>query len=388
MLSNARLDDGRLVDILVADGRIEAVEPAGVAPPDATNLGGRLVCAGLVDGHIHLDKTMLGLAWQPHRPGETVAERIGEEKRVLRGLALPTVERAAALVRQAVAHGTVRMRCHVDVDPQVRLANLHAILEVRERFADAVDIQVVAFPQSGILAAPGTLDLLDAALGEGADLVGGLDPAGVDGDVAGHLDAVFGLASRRGVGVDIHLHDPGNLGAFELRQVAERARASGMAGRVAVSHAFALGTLDELEFGATAEALGRGGVAIMTNGPGPMPMPPVKRLMRHGVVVFAGSDNIRDAWSPYGDGDMLGRATLVGYRSGFLTDVDLRLAFDMASGVAAAALGFAGHAVRVGAAADLVALDAAHVPEAVAARPGGRSVFRRGRAVAAGGKFL
>ena len=95
-------------------------------------------------------------------------------------------------------------------------------------------------------------------------------------------------------------------------------------------------------------------------------------------MVFAGSDNIRDAWSPYGNGDMLERAMLIGYRAGFLADDDLRLAFDMASGIAAAAMGFPGHAVRVGAAADLVVLDAAHVPEAVAARPGERLVVRRG----------
>jgi len=377
VLAGGRLDDGRLVDITIADGLIAAIDPAGPTR-EGVPLGGRLVCAGLVDGHIHLDKTMLGLGWQPHRPGDTVAERIAEENVALRGLKLSTVERASALVRQAVAHGTTLMRCHVDVDPQVRLGNLHAILEVRARFADAIDIQIVAFPQSGILAAPGTADLLDAAVADGADLVGGLDPAGIDGDVAGHLDAVFAVATRRGVGVDIHLHDFDTLGAFELRQIAERSQAAGMQGRVAVSHAFALGMVDGDEFARTADALAQGGVAIMTNGPGPVAMPPIKRLMERGVVVFAGSDNIRDAWSPYGNGDMLERAMMIGYRAGFLADDDLRLAFAMASGIAAAAMGFPGHAIRVGASADLVALDAAHVPEAVVARPGGRLVIKRG----------
>ena len=388
VLAGGRLDDGRRVDIAVADGVIAAIEPAGAAPEGAIDLGGRLVCPSFVDGHIHLDKTMLGLGWQPHRPGDSVTERVAEEKEALRGLALPTVERAAALLRQAVAHGTTRMRCHVDIDPQVRLANLHAVLEVRARFAGAVDIQVVAFPQSGVLAAPGTADLLDAAIAEGADLVGGLDPAGIDGDLDGQLVAVFDVAVRHGVGVDIHLHDGGSLGAFELRRIARYASDRGMAGRVAVSHAFALGQVDADEFGRTADALAEASVAIMTNGPGPMPMPPVKRLMQHGVVVFAGSDNIRDAWSPYGNGDMLERAMLIGYRAGFLADADLRLAFDMATGIAARAIGGPEHALRVGAAADLVALAAAHVPEAVAARPGGRMVFKRGRMVAEHGAFL
>jgi len=381
VLAGGRLDDGRLVDISTADGLITAIEPAGDAPPDAINLDGRLVCAGMVDGHIHLDKTLLGLGWRPHRPGDTVAERIAEEKQVLRDERPSVVERASALVRHAVAHGTVRMRCHVDVDPDIGLANLHAIMEVRARFAAWIDIEIVAFPQSGILAAPGTADLLDAAVAEGADLVGGLDPAGIDGDVAGHLSAVFAVAERRHVGVDIHLHDGDSLGAFELRQIAERAHAAGMQGCVAVSHAFALGMVGDPEFGRTADALARGGVAIMTNGPGPAAMPPVKRLMAHGVTVFAGSDNIRDSWSPYGNGDMIERAMMIGYRAGFLADADLRLAMDMASGIAAAAMGVAGHAVRVGAVADLVVLNAAHVPEAVAARPAGRIVFKRGRIV-------
>ena len=116
----------------------------------------------------------------------------------------------------------------------------------------------------------------------------------------------------------------------------------------------------------------------MTKGPGSVAMPPIKRLMERCVVVFAGSDNIRDAWSPYGNGDMLEHAMLIGYRAGFLADDDLRLAFAMASGIAAAAMGSPGHAVRVGAVADFVVLDAATVPEAVVARRGGRLVIKRG----------
>ena len=89
------------------------------------------------------------------------------------------------------------------------LKNLHTILAVRERFRDLVSIQIVAFPQSGVIRSPGTAELLDAAIAEGADLVGGLDPLGIDRDLDGHLDAIFGVASKRGVGIDIHLHDGG-----------------------------------------------------------------------------------------------------------------------------------------------------------------------------------
>jgi cytosine/adenosine deaminase-related metal-dependent hydrolase len=199
---------------------------------------------------------------------------------------------------------------------------------------------------------------------------------------------IFAIAERRGVGLDIHLHDPGPLGCFELRQIAARASAAALAGRVAVSHAFALGGVDETEFGRTAEALARADVAIMTNGPGPVSMPPVKRLIEAGVRVFAGSDNIRDAWSPYGNGDMLERAMLIGYRQGFLDDADLALAFDLVTGAAARVLGLANNSVGVGDFADLAALPAASIPEAVAAHPPRALVMKRGRVVAREGELI
>ena len=111
-------------------------------------------------------------------------------------------------------------------------------------------------------------------------------------------------------------------------------------------------------------------------------MPPVKRLVAAGVTVFAGSDNIRDAWSPYGNGDMLERAMLIGYRQGLLADADLELAFDLANGAAARVLGRSGHAIEVGAAADLVALPAASLAEAVAAHPPRTLVMKGGRVLA------
>jgi cytosine/creatinine deaminase len=230
--------------------------------------------------------------------------------------------------------------------------------------------------------------LLDAAMKEGADLVGGLDPAGIDENVNGHLDAVFAIAERHGAGIDIHLHDPGPLGCFELRQIAACALAAGLAGRVAVSHAYALGGVDEEELTRTLEALARADVAIMTNGPGPVPMPPVRKLVAAGVRVFSGSDNIRDAWSPYGNGDMLERAAWIGYRQGMSADADLELAFDLGNRRSAQVLGLADHGLSIGAAADLVAIPSGSIAEAVASHPPRAMVMKRGRVVAADGAKL
>ena len=390
ILTNARLTDGSLVDLHLAGGTIAAIVPAG--SPSATraetlDCAGHLVSPSFVEGHIHLDKTLIGLPFIPHRAGGTVAARIEAEKSLRRELTLPVTERGGRLIEQIVRFGTGALRSHVDIDTEIGLEGLHALLALKSRYSALVDIEIVAFPQSGILRDPGTADLLDAAMREGATLVGGLDPAGIDGDIGGHLDVVFEVAARHGAGVDIHLHDPGPLGAFELRDIAARTRAAGLDGRVAVSHAFALGAVEDAEFERTAEALARARVAIMTNGPGDGPMPPVRRLAAAGVTVFAGSDNIRDAWSPFGDGDMLGRAMMIGYRQGFRSDEDLAHAFAMATTLPAAVLGLADYGLEVGGRADLVVLAAGSVAEAVAGQPMPRSTIKRGRIVVRDGEW-
>lgn len=390
LLRGGTLPGGRRADVLCENGRIAALDAAlDAVGAELVELDGAMLLPSLVEGHMHLDKTLLGEPWIPHLGGGTVAERIEAEKTIRRELETPLAVRARRLVEQIVALGTGRMRCHADVDAEVGLGGLEALVALREEVAELLDIQLVAFPQSGVTSQPGVPELLGEALGAGADVIGGLDPAGIDGDVDGQLDVVFGLAERHGAPIDIHLHDGGAVGASELRIVASRAAAAGLEGRVVVSHAWALGELDDRELGETAEALARAGVAIMTSAPGSWPMPPVQRLVAEGVEVFAGSDNVRDAWSPLGNGDMLERASLVAYRQGLVADADLELCFSLVTDRAARALGVAGdYGLREGAAGDLVAVRASGVPEAVAAHPQRALVVKRGRIVAREGYLV
>jgi cytosine/creatinine deaminase len=386
LLAGATLPDGTRADVLVADGVIAAVEAPGGAPAagaEQVNLDGTLLSAAFVEGHIHLDKSFVGGGWRPHVPGDALDERIAAEARLLAeaDAEVPVAERALALVRQIAAYGTGWVRSHVDVHTEVGLAGVEMLLALRERCADLVELQIVAFPQRGVIADPGAAALLDAALSAGAEVIGGLDPAGFDGDVDGQLDVIFDLAARHAAGIDIHLHDPGELGTSQLRRIAERTERAGMAGRVAVSHAYALGAVEAGELARTADALARAGVSIMTNAPGTGPMPPVLALRDAGVTVFAGSDNIRDAWWPYGNGDMLERASMIGYRQGLYTDDELRVAWDLATGAAARALGLPDHGIHPGAPAHLVAVEAGGVPEAVAQHPPRRLVLHGGKIV-------
>jgi cytosine/creatinine deaminase len=384
ILANARLPHGCLAGVEIADGLVVAARAPGTAARagERIDLAGKLVAPAFVDGHIHLDKTHWGAPRLAHVEGSSVRERIAAERVQRHRVALPIEAGASALVRALIANGTTRARSHVDIDNDVGLANLEAVLRVREAFSEWIDIQLVAFPQSGVVTEKGAPDLLAAALEAGADLIGGLDPAGFDGDVNGQLDIVFGLAERFGKGVDIHLHDGGETGAAELRDIAERAIAAGMQGRVAVSHAFALGSIAPSLFEATADRLARAEVAIMTSCPPSAPVPPVKALRARGVTVFAGSDNIRDCWSPFGDGDMLRRAAIIAERHEMFTDRELEDAFALATGEADRALGDPRRGLHAGALADLVALEAASIADAVVERPPRSLVIRAGRIAA------
>lgn len=389
--ANARLPKGSQHHIEVEGGRIAALLPISAPPTgkDTIDLGGALVLPPLVDGHIHLDKTLLGLPWVPNQAtGNRVADRIEAERKVRASRTLPETETGSNLVRQIMASGTLHMRTHVDVDNQLGLRNLHEILKVRERFRDLVTIEIVAFPQSGVLRSPGTAELLDAAIREGADLVGGLDPVGIDVDLDGHLDAIFGVAEKHGIGVDIHLHDGGESGIAQMLAIAQRSEAAGLPGKVAISHAFALGSVPTDSAARTADVLAKARIAIMSHGPGGATIPPLKLLKEHGVEVFGGSDNIRDAWSPFGNGDMLDRAMMIAYRANFRHDHELALAFEMVTDAGARVLGLADYGLKAGGPADFVAVEAETLAEAVATRPRRKLVVKAGRVIARDGALV
>ena len=389
VLADVRLADGRAVDILIREGLVADIVPKRTATESGAlriEGEGMLALPGLVDGHMHLDKALAGLPWMPHPAGPTRMSRI-ETERSLRGSLPPVAERASNLAKLCVAHGTTAIRTHVDIDPDNKLTHVHALLDVRESFADVVDIQIVAFPQSGVMRAPGIPDLLEAALEEGADVLGGLDPITIDENLDGQLDTLFAIAERRDVGIDIHLHDAGADGLAEINSLCDRTRASGLNGRVTVSHGFCLGAASASDFARTAEAMAAAGVSLATHGGASSPLPPVKKLRERGVEVFAGNDNVRDTWSPFGNGDMLERAMLLAWRSGYRTDEDLEVALDCASGAGARVLGLVGHGLAVGDRADLITVEAETPGEAVAQRPERGVVLKGGRVVASNGKF-
>lgn len=378
-------------DLLLADGRIAALAPALPGDPSADTVDARglLALPGLADAHAHLDKTLWGQPWRPHRAGPSLMDRILHEREVLGQLGLAPGAQADALLAHLVARGTTHVRTHVDVVLPVGLGALHQVLALREARRDLVELQVVAFPQMGVTSQPGTLALLEQAVKDGAQVLGGLDPMGIDHDPRGQLDGLFDIAARHGCELDLHLHDRGELGAVTIEMVAARVAAAGLRGKVSLSHAFCLGQLEPARLEQMIRLLVDHDIAVMTHAPaGPTPFPPVRQLHEAGVRLFSGSDGVRDTWSPLNNGDMLERAYLIAYRSGFRDDAGLELALAMCSTMGAARMGHPGHGLQVGAPADLLLLPAETAAEAVVMHPQREWVFRRGRVVARAGRCL
>jgi cytosine/adenosine deaminase-related metal-dependent hydrolase len=371
-------------DLLVRNGVFAQIGHGLTDPGDVevVNLGGRLVLPGLVDAHCHLDKTLYGGPWVPHPAGDQLAERIGAERELRSGLGVPDVDRITALLETMVAAGTTYVRSHTDIAPELGLSGVATVREAVERMDGRVSVQQVAFPQYGILREPGTAELLKQALADGVEVVGGIDPAGMDGDPVRHLDVVFGLAGSYGAMVDIHLHDGGSLGTWQLGLVCERTVVAGLQGRVTVSHAYGLGQASPAEQDRLAARLAEAGVTITTAAVYDFPVAPVKRLRAAGVNVACGHDGIRDLWGPYGTGDMLDRAMHLAYRSTFRRDDDIELALDAATLGGAKALGLPAYGLTTGAPADLVVVRAGGPAEAVVRRPVRDLVIKAGRTAA------
>lgn len=382
--------DGKPTDILIRNGHIAAMSPDQTAPAGCATIDGgkAIVLPGLIEAHTHLDKTLWGMGWHPFQAGPTLRDKIDTERRLRREWAIDPHRQAMRQALLSLGHGSTAIRSHVDLDTDWGLAGFEGVAQTRADLAGQIDIQIVAFPQSGLLERPGTLDLMDRALSQGADVVGGLDPCSMDRDPKGHLDAVFGLAERHGKPIDIHLHEPGELGAFSMEMILERVHASGMQGQVTISHAFCLGMPDRDRARALIAELAEARIAIATVATPYRPVPLAEDLRAAGVTLCAGSDGVRDCWGPYGNADMLERAMHLGLRNNLRREEDLEHALSCCTFGGAQVMGLADYGLSEGDRADLVLIEAETVAHAVVSFPPRKLVLKSGRVVARDGQSL
>ena len=380
------------VDVVVRDGIIAALGPdAGAgfdnAAGEVIDGAGQVLFPGLIDAHTHMEKTLAGLPWHRNEHGPLLIDMIENERRVRRDEDIDFHRQTGIHARMAIAVGTTHIRTHSDIDTEIGLRAFEGILRTKEDFRDSLTIQTVAFPQSGMLIRPGTVELLEEALKLGADVMGGLDPCSMDRDPKGHLDTIFALATNYGVDLDIHVHEPGELGAFSIDGILDRVEALGYQRRVVISHAFALGSVDEDRWHGLVERIIRNDVVVMSHGPGGLrSAPSLKKLRAAGVRLCTGNDGIQDAWNPLQRPDMLERAYIMAFRNGLRRDDDIEDLLHTITYDNAAVVGAENYGLAIGNAADLVLVPGENHVEAMVMRRPRTLVMKGGRITARDGE--
>ena len=402
LIRNATLPDGRTgVDLLVRDGRIAAVgeqlfahqpPPADVELIDAE---GWLLSPPFVDAHFHLDSTLSYGLPRVNASG-TLLEGIalwGELKPLLTREAL--VERAMQYCDWAVAKGLLAIRSHVDICDD-RLLAVRALLEVKQRVAPYLDLQLVAFPQDGLLRAPGALANLKRALDLGVDVVGGIphfERTSEQG--AESVRLLCELAAERGLPVDMHCDESDDPLSRHIETLAWHTQRLGLHGRVTGSHLTSMHSMDNYYVSKLLPLIAEAGVHAVANPlinitlqgrhdsyPKRRGMTRVPELLAAGVNVAFGQDCVMDPWYSLGSGDMLEVAQMGLHVAQMTSQAQMRACFDAVTVNAARVMGLDGYGLAVGCHADFVLLQARSPVEALRLRATRLLVVRRGQVLA------
>lgn len=397
VIRNVRTEDhGALVDIAVRDGRIANIGPSlRCEAIEVFDGEGAYACGGFVDTHIHLDKACI-LDRCTICEG-TLAEAVRETARAKAGFTEKDVyARAARVVEKAISHGTVRMRSFVEVDPRAGFRSFEAIKRIKADYAFAVDIEICAFVQDGLTNEPETGAMLETALADGADLIGGCPY--MDPDPTGHVEAIFALAVKHDVAIDFHLDFDLDPGHTQLPAVVAATLRHGWQGRVAIGHVTNLSAMAPPEVLAVADQLAQAGVAL-TVLPAtdlfltgrdrdrlvPRGVAPAHLLASRGVVTSIATNNILNPFTPYGDASLIRMANLYANVAQLSREADLEAVFGMIGQSAARQLG-ATHGITPGGEATIVLIDGdgpisavREVSRVIAGWRRGRKSFDNGR---------
>jgi len=389
-LRTCRLPDrAEPVDLAIAGGRIREVGAASGPARETIDVAGRLVTPGLVDSHMHLDKALL--TERVAGSAETAAEAIrltGAAKRAF--TAADIAGRARRVLDLAVAAGTTAMRAHVEVDPIVGLMGMGAMLALKREYAPAVDLQLCAFAQEGILQAPPTETLLRRALEMGADLIGGCPYN--DTDARRHIEVVFALAAEFGVDADFHVDFSDEPEHLHVREIVRQTIRAGWQGRVAAGHLTELAALPGPEQAALVAELAAARIGVIS-----LPLTdlylmgrrdelnvrrgltPIRRLLEAGVPVALASNNVRNPFTPIGTADPA-HLTFVAAVAAHMGTRDLIR--DLVATVTthpARILNLRDYGCGAGCRADLVVWECERLDEIVMALPPRRLVVKGGR---------
>ncbi|MBY3417275.1 amidohydrolase family protein [Rhizobium laguerreae] len=400
IVRNANLPDGRTgIDIGIQGGKIIAVErnlPAQAGEEiDAT---GRLVSPPFVDPHFHMDAT-LSLGLPRMNVSGTLLEGIalwGELRPIVTKEEL--VDRALRYCDLAVTQGLLFIRSHVDTsDP--RLVTVEALIEVREKVAPYIDLQLVAFPQDGYYRSPGAIDALNRALDMGVDIVGGIPHfERTMGEGTASVEALCRIAADRGLPVDMHCDETDDPLSRHIETLAADTIRFGLQGRVAGSHLTSMHSMDNYYVSKLIPLMAEAEINVIPNPlinimlqgrhdtyPKRRGMTRVRELMDAGLNVSFGHDCVMDPWYSMGSGDMLEVGHMAIHVAQMAGIDDKKKIFDALTVNSAKTMGLEGYGLEKGCNADLVILQASDTLEALRLKPNRLAVIRRGKVIARSG---
>jgi len=401
LIKDARIRGCRSTqDVAILGGRVSEVrERIKAGAKDVIEAKGRLLTPGFVNIHCHLDKCLTG-AWAEvwKKSGRGSPEAIPSATSVKKDFTEDDiVERATRALKTSVTAGTTAVRAFADVDSVGGLLSLRSLLKVKQQFRGVVDLQLVAFPQEGILRDEGTEELLEKSVEMGADVVGGIPWYEKNRDDAvKHTDIVFEIAKKHRKDVHVLIDDNSDAGSRNIEYFLKSAIRQGFKDRVAASHC--RGRLDSPDEGYARRIVGLArdaGATIVENSHvslfmyGREDRHPVRRgvtrvreFLESGVNVAVGQDDIDDPYYPFGRGDMLELAFVMCHAAHLGTPSELEAAFDMVTSNPARGMRLGRYGIGAGDYADLVLLDATSVHEALRLQPDRLAVLKRGKVVA------
>ena len=387
-----------LRDLGIANGRFVSVGQGDASSVSVLTLDaeGRMAVPGFVEPHIHLDKALISERAPVNRSG-TLTEAIEILWELKRNYTVDEIaDRASRVLAQALENGVSKLRTHVDVDPIGGTRPAEGVIRARARFRDLIDIQIVAFPQEGIVKSPGTEALMREVMKSGVDVVGGMpfNEASPE-DSRLHIEIVFDIARQFDADIDMHVDETDDPMARTLEVLAELTIANGWQGRVTAGHTCALASYPRAYADHVIGRLRQANINMIANPatnlmlqgrlddyPKRRGVTQVKELLSAGVNVVCGQDCVHDTFYPFGQNDPLEIAFLLCHASHMSRPAEILTVMDMVTGNGAKALRVGEFRVAVGAVADLVVLDARDARGAFATRLPRRWVIRKGKLIA------
>ena len=379
------------IHIGVENGKIIAAQMEPLPPgKQAIDAQGAMVSPAFIEPHFHLENSFLpeyvnksGTLSEAIKIAEEIKDQFTPED---------ILNRSTLSLQEAILNGTLWLRDHTDVDEVAKLSLIKAVMAVRERFKEVIDIQIVAFPQLGLADNPESVDLVWQAMEIGTDVVGGVPHREKDMDKAArHIEIAFQIAQANNADIDMHVDETDDPYWHTLELLAEKTIECGYQGRVTAAHCCAMSAWDEKLFQRILPKIVEAKINICTNTPvnlmlqGRQDFHPVRRgiarvkdLLEAGVNVTCGQDDLQNMFYPFGNMDMLSVANFVAHAAHLSSEEQIKQSFDLPRYGAARALNLEGYGIFEGADANLVLFEAKSAADALRRQPDRLFVIREG----------